>query len=369
MMTRGRGHRFWRRRFALALLLLALLAQGDLLARGDSLARGAAPKAEDMTREARRVVDPSGRVLKLPAQISSVGTPGISMASLIVALGAGEKLKAATSEVRNNPWLTRIRPATKKLATPFVRPASVHLESLLITRPQLVTLWRGNDASRTRIEAAGIPVFIMRYATPDELKTNVRLLGNALGAAETRRAEAFVAYYDDNLRRAAQGLQGLPEAERPRVYYASITPLLTEGRQSMVDAWIEASGGRNVAAPHLAGSATVHLEDVLAWNPDIIITLNRRVREAILSDPRWREIRAVRTRQVFVNPNGVNAWCTRAAESALQVLWAAKTLHPARFPDLDLAAETRRFYRLFYAYELNAAETKNILAALPPPMP
>ncbi|MDR2677969.1 MAG: ABC transporter substrate-binding protein [Zoogloeaceae bacterium] len=317
--------------------------------------------------EGRFVTDPFGHTLRLPARVTSVGTPGISMASLVVALGAGEKLKAVTPEVQGNPWLARILPATSSMTTPFIRPDGVNLEALLAARVQLVTLWRGNDASAARIEAAGIPVFTLRYTTPGELKTAMRLLGKALGADEARRAETFSAYYDDNLRRVAQGLQGLTEAQRPRVYYASISPLLTEGRASMVDAWIQTSGGTNVAAPHLAGSATAHLEDVLAWNPDVIITINRSVRDAILTDPRWQRIRAVRERRVFVNPNGVNAWCTRAAESALQVLWAAKTLHPSRFATLDLAAETRRFYRLFYDYALSEAETANILAALPPP--
>ncbi|MDR2031839.1 MAG: ABC transporter substrate-binding protein [Azoarcus sp.] len=342
-----------RMRWRLVLALL-LLPQGGMGAE-------TSPETEQI------VADPFGHTLRLPARISSVGTPGISMASLIVALGAGKKLKAVTSEVRGNPWLKRILPAASSMTTPFIRPASVNLEALLAARPQLIILWSGNDASAASIEAAGIPVFTLRYATPDEFKTAARLLGNALGADEARRAEAFISYYDDNLRRVAQGLRGLPENQRPRVYYASVSPLLTEGRESMIDAWIRTSGGINVAAPHLAGSATVHLEDVLAWNPDIIIAISRRTRNAILSDPRWQSIRAVREQRVFVNPGGVNAWCTRAAESALQPLWAAKTLHPSRFADIDLAAETRRFYRLFYNYALSDAEVANILAALPPP--
>ncbi|MDR0701169.1 MAG: ABC transporter substrate-binding protein [Azoarcus sp.] len=332
-----------------------------LLPQGGMGAADAPPEA------ARFAADPFGHSLRLPARVSSVGTPGISMASLVVALSAGGKLKAVTPEVRGNHWLKRILPATSSMATPFTRPAGVDLEALLAVRPQLVTLWRGNDASAARIEAAGIPVFTLRYATPDEFKSAVRLLGKALGTDEARRAEAFISYYEDNLRRVARGLRDLMDGQRPRVYYASISPLLTAGRQSMVDAWIRVSGGINVAVPHLAGSTAVHLEYVLAWNHDIIVAINRRTRDAILADPHWQGIRAVRDKRVFVNPNGVNAWCTRAAESALQVLWAARVLHPSRFADIDLATETRRFYRLFYDYELSDAETANILAALPPP--
>ena len=74
------------------------------------------------------------------------------------------------------------------------------------------------------------------------------------------------------------------------------------------------------------------MEQVAAWNPDVIIVgtaPNQQNRQAILDDPRWREIKAVREGKVFVNPSGAYLWDRHSAEAALQVLWAAKLLHPA----------------------------------------
>lgn len=351
-----------RRLFAFSLLLAALLA-GLLAASRLSQAAG-----ESAAR--RSLIDQASHSVSLPPTVHGVGTPGISMASLIFALGGHARLTAATPEVRDNPWLQRIAPEIALLPTPFARPAGVNLESLLTVRPDLITLWLGNDALGRKLESVGLNVLYLGYTTPDEMQTAVRNLGQAMGPAAVERGEALLRYYDENRQRVASALAKLPERARPRVYYASIAPLYTEGGKSMVNAWIEAAGGINVAARGgLQGDGQVHLEDLVRWDPEIIVTLDAAGRQAILDDPRWRMTSAVRNRRVLVNPKGVNAWCTRAAEAALQVLWAAKTFHPELFPDLDMAGETRRFYRQFYAYELNDEEVARVLQGLPPPAP
>lgn len=330
-----------------------------------ALSPPARPVAEAPAR--RTLTDQTGHVLSLPPEVHRVGTPGISMASLILALSGYRKLTAVAPEVRANPWLQRVAPALAKLPTPFSRPAGVDLEGLLADKPDLVTLWFGNAPLARRLEEAGIPVLNMGYANPEEMKTAIRLLGQALGPAEQARAEALIRYYEDNLRRVATALDALPAAARPRVYYASIAPLHTEGKQSMIDAWIDAAGGINVAARGgLQGDVQVHLEDLLAWNPEIIVTLDAAQRRAILEDPRWQSVSAVRHGRVLVNPRGINAWCTRAAEAAIQVLWAAKMFHPERFPELDMNSETRRFYQQFYGYALNDDELARVLQGMDP---
>ena len=66
---------------------------------------------------------------------------------------------------------------------------------------------------------------------------------------------------------------------------------------------------------------------------------------------------------MFVNPSGVYLWDRHSAEAALQVLWAAKTLHPNRFRDLDLKKETQAFYAKFFNYPLTDAEYHAIMRA------
>jgi iron complex transport system substrate-binding protein len=64
-----------------------------------------------------------------------------------------------------------------------------------------------------------------------------------------------------------------------------------------------------------------------------------------------------------VNPTGVYLWDRHSAEAALQVLWAAKTLHPDRFKDLDIRKETKAFYAGFFNHALTDAEYETMVRA------
>lgn len=350
-----------------ALLLAALLLAGHPFAGRRAAAPGwstQSPKAETGI----ALTDQSGRTMFLPGPARRVGTPGISMASLLLAIGGRGSLAAATPEVASNPWLTRIFPELSGLPTPFSRPTGFNLEALLARRPDMALLWRGTARQRAVLESAGVPVLTVAYATPAELRRAARLLGRALGPEAEARAAAFVRFYDAALARVAAGLAGLPAPARPRVYYASIDPLRTEGAGTMVDSWISLAGGVNVAAAAgLRGDARMHMEDVLALDPQVVFAIGRSQRAAILADPRWRGVAAVRAGRVYVCPKGVNVWSARAAETALQVLWAAKTLHPDRFRALDIEEETRRFHKIFYGYDLSPDELSRMLRGDPPP--
>ena len=73
-----------------------------------------------------------------------------------------------------------------------------------------------------------------------------------------------------------------------------------------------------------------------------------------------------KTKKVYVNPAGVFSWDRYGAEGALQILWAAKTLHPELFKDVDIAAETKKFYKEFLHYDLSDKEVGYILNGLDP---
>ena len=70
--------------------------------------------------------------------------------------------------------------------------------------------------------------------------------------------------------------------------------------------------------------------------------------------------------RLYANPIGTFGWDRYGTEAALQVLWAAKLLHPQRFADVDMTAKTQDFYRRYYHYNLSAAEAQRILQGLNP---
>jgi iron complex transport system substrate-binding protein len=227
------------------------------------------------------------------------------------------------------------------------------------------TLPRWMDAA----ESYHIPVVMLPNESLEGLKTTVRMTGAVLGERESRIAAEYIRYFDENIQRVTQITAKLAQSERPKVLHTATPGILTiDGRRSVIDDWINVAGGVN-AADVIGVGRPVTMEQVVVWNPDVIIVgtaPNQQNRQAILDDPRWREIKAVRDGKVFANPSGAYLWDRHSAEAALQVLWAAKLLHPARFANLDVNGETKRFYSRFFHHVLTDAELASILNATAP---
>jgi iron complex transport system substrate-binding protein len=179
-------------------------------------------------------------------------------------------------------------------------------------------------------------VVFASFQNPTQLKAGVTLVADVLGGGAVARAQQFATYYDANVAQVQAKTAGFPPANQPKVYYTTGNPLQTEGQNSTVDVWMTEGGGQNVAAVNGINTApafaTVTLENVLKWDPDIIVCRDAATKPQILADPRWTNVAAVRNHRVYTNPQGVYVWSVRSAESALQPLWAAKTFHPDLFP-------------------------------------
>lgn len=202
----------------------------------------------------------------------------------------------------------------------------------------------------------------------DELKQTVLLTGRLLGPDETKKAEEWMSYFDSRLTKVSRVLATIPAGHRPTVLHVmGVSPIRVDAGGSIIDAWIQAAGGVNAATGAFGVMSTVSIEQVLKWNPDVIIVgTTEQDREAILNSAPWRRIKAVQEGRVYVNPKGVYSWDRHDAEEALQIQWAAKTLYPNKFPSLDIVTETKEFYRRFFSYNLTDDEVRDILVPRSP---
>lgn len=313
-----------------------------------------------------QLLDQEGHPLFLAEPAQRLASHGVSMTTLILLLGGQQQLVATSSEVKANPWLHQIFPALATITTPFTGSAStVDIETLLARHPDLVVIWKGNPALRQQLTRLGIPTLTLGYSTPEELTAAIRLLASAMGPDARQIAANYLAYYQGNIALLQRQLGHLAAQDKPKIYYSASSPLETEGRQTLVDSWIREAGGQNVA-DGIPGSQRIALETLLSWDPDIIIVRDKQNLSAFTQDPRLARLRAVKTGRLYVNPKGLNVWSTRAGETALQLLWAARCFHPQRFASIDLRREVAWFYQTFYHYPLSARELDRLLAGDPP---
>ncbi|MDD2620901.1 MAG: ABC transporter substrate-binding protein, partial [Syntrophomonadaceae bacterium] len=129
---------------------------------------------------------------------------------------------------------------------------------------------------------------------------------------------------------------------------------------------LNATGAVNVSLngelKSLEGKYFASLEQILLWNPDVILVNDLGVVDYIMSNEQWAPLKAVKTKRVYQLPNGISRWGhTSSPETPMAILWTAKTIYPDKFADLDMLAETKRFYKQFFGLDLSDEVIEKIL--------
>jgi iron complex transport system substrate-binding protein len=246
------------------------------------------------------------------------------------------------------------------------RGNTTNLESLLALKPDLI-LDIGSVA-RTFIDVAdrvqaqtGVPYALLdgRF---DKLVESYRLHGRLTG--ETARAEELARFCDDVIRTCLARLATVPAERRPRVFYARGPRGLDTGLGGSINVeTVEFMGAVNVAGGARGGLATVSLEQVLVWNPEVIITIDQDFAANVRNDPAWASVAAVREGRVHLSPKLPFGWVDfpPAVNRVPGLWWLGKILYPALFPE-DLSAITRDFYAHFYHRVPDDAQIAAVLA-------
>ena len=159
-------------------------------------------------------------------------------------------------------------------------------------------------------------------------------------------------------------VETIPESLRPRVYYARGPRGLETGLGGSINVeTLDFLGARNVAAERPGGLANVSVEQVLLWNPDIIVTIDRDFAANVRSDPVWSQVAAVRAGRVHLSPKMPFGWVDfpPSVNRLIGLWWLAKILYPEQFPE-NISALTRDFYMRFYHVTPSDAQIEHVLA-------
>jgi iron complex transport system substrate-binding protein len=132
----------------------------------------------------------------------------------------------------------------------------------------------------------------------------------------------------------------VPAERRPRVYYARGPVGLETGLAGSINVEVlEFLGLRNVAADNPGGLANVSLEQVLRWDPEVIITIDQGFAASVRDNPLWQGVRAVREGRVHLSPKLPFGWVDfpPGVNRLVGLWWLGKAVYPERFPE-DLRA-------------------------------
>lgn len=343
----------------------------------------AAPEAEPQAAEQsaateQTVTDDAGRTVTLPAaeqleKIYYTSPAGqIFCFTLAPELCAGTTMDFTEQELANLPADIVDLPNLGTLAG----GKDLNPEAIMAAGVQVVfsvTTVEPGDKDASDADAlqsqTGIPVVVID-GTFDKTAHCYEMLGQILGKQD--EAKKMADYCTKVASDVAAAVATVPEDERISLYYAEGPEgLQTEPTSSSHALVFKLAGAKNVAEDLEAeggkGKTPVSLEQVLAWNPDVIIAWDAQrfeggSDELIRTDPNWATVKAVQDGRVYTMCQTPFSWLDRppAVNRFIGLQWLTNLLYPEAY-DIDIVEETKNFYSMFYHRDLTDDQVIELL--------
>ena len=334
---------------------------------------GAAAAAE---RETITLVDDRGVEVTFPKNPQRIVISSILPLTSVYCLYRGGVqnlvgIPAAAMSAARHSYLAKVYPDILKLECDFAKGGKVNVEEVMKLQPDVV-FYRANEvAEGDMYRKAGLPAvaFSTSKHGVDTIATFagwIERLDQIFGGGG--QTSGIVGYGREPLEKLRIRTASLKPEQRPRAIVFSgfrDGQLAAAGGTIFAEFYINEGGGVNVASA-LNGSKTVNLEQLYAWDPEVIFINNfcPYVPEDFYNNAikgyDWSSVSAVKNKRVHKFPLGMYRWYPPAGDAPLSLLWAAKCLQPELFADVDMAQAMKDYYRRFYGYELTDGDVEYI---------
>jgi iron complex transport system substrate-binding protein len=330
-------------------LVVAVFIPVQVNARGQA----AAAKTETVV-----FTDSAGRAVEVPAKITRVAASG-SLAQMFLMAVAPDMLCVA-----NSKWTVQqaeFVPSSIR-ALPFVGQfygtANLNPEEIARIAPDLIidvgepksSIVEDMNSITASIAIPAVHITATLESTPEAF----RILGRLLGRAE--KGEELAAFCE-KIREAEKSIMARVGNDKKSALYClgsrglnvlAVSSFHAEILDAMTD------NKARVSNPASRGSGNeTDMEQILLWNPEVILFENDAVYKTVAADPAWRQLRAIRNRAYYEVPSVPYSWMGSppSINRYLGILWLGKILYP-QYAAYDLYTEVAEYYRLFYGYTL-----------------
>lgn len=312
-----------------------------------------------------RTLAASFGALPEPATVRRVFAAGPPAAVLACVL-APEKLlgwpmRMDAAALRLLPAAVAQRPFLGRLSG---RGSTIGTETLLALQPDLV-LDAGSvnplhlSGAERAWQQTGLPYVLIDGRLEDH-PTQLRDVGRLLGV--DARGEFLATLAGRILDLVRDVLSAGDSVAPPRVYYARGPDGLETGLGGSINMEaIEFAGADNVGARAGHGGLTqVSMEQILDWDPQVVLTQDADFARRVRTDALWRGVSAVRNARVHVAPILPFGWLDGppGVNRLIGLPWLLARLYPGRQPMLEPARADgfiAECFQAFYGQPLPAA--------------
>lgn len=313
----------------------------------------------------RTFTDDTGRTVTLDQEITRIAVSGVGAQIAVFAL-APDLLVGVTSEwdAGSEAYIDEAYYHLPAIGQLYGGKGNLNLETLLSAAPQIVI-----DVGETKKGIAedldaltaqtGIP-FVHIEMSLESMDKSYMKLGELLGREEEAKALA------DYCRETYDRTKAIGEsAQKTKLLYVTGEVGMGVIAKNSYHSPIIDMLSDNLAvvdSPSSKGTGNeTDIEQILSWNPDMILFSSRTMYEAAKSDPLWQAVPAVADGNFLLVPQMPYNFMgfPPSVQRFLGMTWMAKALY-GDAAQYDLYEEIARGFRLLYHCEL----TRNMYDAL-----
>jgi len=242
------------------------------------------------------VTDQAGRQVLVKQPVNRVVTTFIPATLFALCSDLGDVLVGAS----NKDGSSSIYEALIDLVNPPVlvgnRTAGLSLETISSLNPDLVIMYGQKDGVRLadRLTSLGIPAIVIMPESMAHITEALDLIGRAAGK------KAHTDEVINALKKTQAAMENsLKGVDRPRIYYAASKLLSTVSGDMLQNEMIGLAGGVNVSEKTSGFFVNISQEQLLSWNPDIIIASDRLRHDAKkkFDSPEFASIQAIKEKK------------------------------------------------------------------------
>ena len=322
--------------------------------------------AEETAETTRIFTDSAGREVEVDAEITRIAATG-PLAQIALYAIAPDLMVGWTSDwsEASEKYMPEEYLALPVLGQLYGGKGEMNLEELLAADPQVVIDFGQPKASIVEDldglqEQTGIP-FVHITASLLETGDAYRKLGELLGREE--EGEALAAYCEETCEKCLAAAEASEPAKLLFItgenglnviakdsFHAEVVDLLADNLAVVDEPSSKGTGNES------------DLEQIMNWNPEVIIFSPDSIYETVGEDPAWQTIPAIENHRYYEVPAQPYNWMgfPPSVQRYPGMLWLAKTLYPDA-ADYDLKEEIVRYYDLFYHYELTDEEYEELM--------
>lgn len=317
--------------------------------------------------DARVFTDSAGREVTLPKEIKKIAPSG-PLAQIVLYTLCPDKLSGLASDFSEGAkqYIDEKYWALPKFGQFYGKNANLNMEALIAESPDVIidigeakkNVKEDMDALQ---EQLNMPVIFIE-ADLDTMSSAYEKLGELTG--DTDQAKKLADDCNNILKKSETAREQL--SEKKSVYFAvGDDGLHTNAEGSIHARVIEQIGAENAAKVEMVssgGGSEVSFEQLLLWQPDVIIADSEALYQTITTDKVWGELNAVKEGKVYQIPSVPYSFMSSppSVNRMIGILWLGNLVYPEQY-SADIKQEVKDFYELFYHVTLDDTQAEKIL--------